>query len=85
MNRLLTLLAVAGICSSAAFAVTAQAGEKLKELPAFSQLDTDADRHISADEAKAHEWLSKNFSKADTDQDGRISQSEYLALVKMKQ
>ena len=82
MKKLLALLAITGMCGSAAFAEPALAGDK-PELPSFTELDKDVDSYISSDESKANDWLASNFSKADTDQDGRLSPSEYLTLVKM--
>ena len=81
MKKLLTLLAITGMVSAAAFAAPAMAGDK-KDLPSFTELDKDGDGYISASEAGAHEWLAANFAKADTDQDGRLSPSEFLKLVK---
>ncbi|TQV66714.1 EF-hand domain-containing protein [Exilibacterium tricleocarpae] len=76
MKKLLALIAFTGMCGSV------MAGDK-GEVPAFTDLDKDADSYISASEAKASDWLASNFSKADTDGDGRLSPSEYLTLIKM--
>jgi len=45
--------------------------------PAFSQLDSNGDRAISADEAVGYALLANDFLMADANRDGRISQREY--------
>lgn len=45
--------------------------------PAFGQLDANADRAISADEANGYALLANDFIKADANRDGRVSQREY--------
>lgn len=45
--------------------------------PAFSALDTNGDRNISADEARAYPLLATDFLYADSNRDGRVSEREY--------
>jgi hypothetical protein len=45
--------------------------------PAFSTLDTKNKGHLTADDVKGNQWLSKNFSKCDTDHDGTLDRAEY--------
>lgn len=46
----------------------------------FSSLDVNGDGMISQDEAGAHPNLSSQFTTADADQDGSISESEFSAF-----
>ena len=46
-------------------------------LPAFEEVDTNADALISAEEAAAIEGL--DFATADVNQDGSLDQEEYAA------
>ena len=46
-------------------------------LPAFEEVDTNADALISMEEAAAIEGL--DFATADVNQDGSLDQEEYLA------
>lgn len=45
--------------------------------PGFSQLDSNSDRAISADEAVGYALLANDFLMADANRDGLISQREY--------
>lgn len=47
------------------------------ELPAFEDVDTNADGQISMEEAAAIEGL--DFATADANQDGALDQEEYAA------
>jgi hypothetical protein len=47
--------------------------------PAFSTLDTKNKGHLTPDDVKGNQWLSKNFSKCDTDHDGTLDRAEYNA------
>jgi hypothetical protein len=47
--------------------------------PDFSTLDTKNKGSVTAADVKNNAWLSKNFSKCDTDHDGTLSRAEYEA------
>ena len=47
--------------------------------PVFSDVDTNADGMISPAEAKVVEGL--DFTAADTDENGSLSEAEYLAAI----
>jgi hypothetical protein len=47
--------------------------------PDFSTLDTKNGGKLSMADVKGNEWLSKNFSKCDTDHDGTMDRAEYNA------
>lgn len=61
------------ILSALGFSVAALA----QELPAFEEVDANADGQISMEEAAAIEGL--DFATADTNQDGSLDQEEYAA------
>lgn len=47
--------------------------------PSFSSLDTQKKGSLTADDVKGNKWLSKNFSRCDTDHDGTLNRQEYSA------
>jgi hypothetical protein len=47
--------------------------------PSFNSLDTKKKGSLTADDVKGHKWLSKNFSRCDTDHDGTLNRREYSA------
>jgi len=47
----------------------------------FSSLDTDHSGSLSADELKGYPSLSKNFTSADANNDGKLSPAEYSSLI----
>jgi hypothetical protein len=47
--------------------------------PEFSTLDTKNRGTLTAADVRNNQWLSKNFSKCDTDHDGTLDRSEYNA------
>jgi len=47
----------------------------------FAKLDKNKDGYISKSEAKGDPELSKNFSKWDLNNDGKINRAEYLAAM----
>jgi hypothetical protein len=47
--------------------------------PDFSTLDTKKSGKLTAADVKSNQWLSKNFSKCDTDHDGSVDKTEYEA------
>jgi hypothetical protein len=46
----------------------------------FDQIDTDGDGYISKEEAKVSRDITKNWKKADKDQDGHVDISEFSAF-----
>ena len=50
--------------------------------PTFKTMDTNKSGHLTAADLKSHQWLSKNFSRCDTDHDGQLSQKEYASCTK---
>lgn len=59
--------------------VSAFAGAALAAAPAFSEVDTDGNGAISAEEAAAVEGL--DVAAADTNGDGSLDQAEYEAAA----
>lgn len=49
--------------------------------PGFSALDTDGDRRISPDEARAAPQLTRHFAAADRNNDGVIDRAEFSAFA----
>jgi hypothetical protein len=47
--------------------------------PSFSSLDTQKKGSLTSDDVKGNKWLSKNFSRCDTDHDGTLDRKEYSA------
>jgi hypothetical protein len=47
--------------------------------PDFSTLDTKNKGSLKPADVKSNAWLSKNFSRCDTDHDGSLSRAEYEA------
>jgi hypothetical protein len=47
--------------------------------PEFGSLDTQNKGKLTAADVRSNAWLSKNFSRCDTDHDGTLSRSEYNA------
>jgi hypothetical protein len=47
--------------------------------PSFNSLDAKRKGSLTADDVKGHKWLSKNFSRCDTDHDGTLNRKEYSA------
>jgi EF hand len=84
MTRTIVLLA------ATLLSVTAVAGDDkakkdttMKSTAAtFESLDKNADSQISKTEAAGDKWLSDSFAAADTNGDGYLSKSEYMAREK---
>jgi len=74
--RIIALLALVILASG--FSAVVGAGE---ELPAFQQLDSNQDGYLSKDEAQGCQTLADCFSRADTNQDNQIDQTEYELVV----
>jgi hypothetical protein len=47
--------------------------------PDFSTLDSKKSGKLSMADVKSNQWLSKNFSKCDSDHDGTLDKAEYNA------
>jgi len=61
------------------------AGAKSKDNdPGFNALDTNHDGIVSKSEAKANPYLYKKFATADSDHNGELSRTEYLAVMTKK-
>jgi hypothetical protein len=54
-------------------------GNNLYGGPGFDKLDTKKSGTISMSDAKSNPWLSKNFTKCDSNSDGKVSREEYIA------
>lgn len=54
------------------------------QYPDFSQLDTKHQGYLTKKEVKKVPGLKEAFKKADTDHNGKLSQSEYAAWVQSK-
>ena len=77
--KLRDVLIGAAVVALFPFAVFA-AGNQLSAQEKFKNLDTNHDGYISKEEAAANKWLSKDWSKADTNKDGKLEESEFSAL-----
>jgi hypothetical protein len=58
------------------------ASEQSVERPDFAKIDVNGDSSISVDEAKSNAWLEKNFVAIDANQDGLITNVEFLVGMK---
>jgi hypothetical protein len=47
--------------------------------PDFNTLDTKKKGYLTAADVRSNTWLSKNFSRCDTDHDGTLNRTEYEA------
>jgi hypothetical protein len=45
--------------------------------PDFNILDTKHNGYLTAHDVKSNKWLTKNFTRCDSDHDGHLSQQEY--------
>jgi hypothetical protein len=54
-------------------------GNNLYGGAAFDKLDPKKTGTISMSDAKSNPWLSKNFTKCDTNSDSKVSRDEYVA------
>ena len=61
----------------AAMAFAANADDTMKT--GFKDLDTDADGKLSGAEVRSQTMLSRDFSSADSDGDGYVSETEYAS------
>jgi hypothetical protein len=45
--------------------------------PDFNTMDTKNNGYLTARDVKSNKWLTKNFTRCDSDHDGHLSQQEY--------
>jgi hypothetical protein len=50
--------------------------------PAWKTMDTHKSGYLTAKDVKSHKWLSKNFTKCNSNQDGRLTETEYASCIK---
>ncbi|MES2398606.1 MAG: EF-hand domain-containing protein [Pseudomonadota bacterium] len=82
-----TAIALAGLCTSSAFAQTpppapsATRGEGLGKppRPKLRELDVNKDKMLSKEEVKSRPMLAKNFDAIDTNKDGQLTRAEMKA------
>jgi Ca2+-binding EF-hand superfamily protein len=78
-KQLTHLAVVASLCFAAAGSFAQAEQGKRSEM---RKLDTNGDKLISRDEAKANPMLSKNFDAIDANKDGQLSRDEIKAFHK---
>ncbi|NLG77939.1 MAG: EF-hand domain-containing protein [Xanthomonadaceae bacterium] len=81
MKQLIGALAALSLCTSATAGDKPQVAKVKVDAETFASLDRNADNQISRTEAGVDRELSDNFAYIDTDGDGFISRSEYLAQI----
>ena len=77
--KLRDALIVAAVVALFPFAVFA-AGNQTSSQEKFKNLDTNHDGYISKEEAMKSKWLSQDWSKVDTNKDGKLEESEFSAF-----
>jgi hypothetical protein len=50
--------------------------------PAWNTLDTKKKGYLTANDVKSHKWLSKNFSRCNSNHDGHLTQTQYDSCTK---
>jgi Ca2+-binding EF-hand superfamily protein len=72
--------------ASVAFAqsTAAAAGSEQEMAAMFKQADTNGDKALSMDEAKAMPTVAERFKQIDTNGDGAVSEAEFMAAMKAK-
>jgi hypothetical protein len=84
MNKLITVIALAGI-SSAALAQAPAPAETAPTAPpeqaSFQKLDTNRDGALSKIEASSNSMLQSKFDTADKNADGKLDAAEYRAAL----
>ena len=72
--------------AGAAFAqsTAAAAGSEQDRAAMFKQADTNGDKALSMDEAKAMPAVAEQFKAIDANSDGAISEAEFMAAMKAK-
>lgn len=78
-NILLTTISIFTLSMGASFAAVAETSAGTSG-PSFKQLDKNTDGYISSEEAKGRESLVAEFSRADRNQDGKVSETEFSAF-----
>jgi hypothetical protein len=75
------LIITCALCIAAASSFAqAPADKSQRSSHGMKNLDTNRDKLISREEAKAHSPLAQNFDKIDADKDGQISRNEMKAF-----
>jgi hypothetical protein len=50
--------------------------------PAWKTMDTQQSGYLTAKDVKSHKWLSKNFSRCNSNHDGHLTKTEYASCTK---
>jgi hypothetical protein len=50
--------------------------------PAWKTMDTQNSGYLTSKDVKSHKWLSKNFSRCDSNHDGQLTKMEYAGCTK---
>jgi len=50
--------------------------------PVWKTLDTQNSGYLTAKDVKSHKWLSRNFSRCNTNHDGHLTETEYASCTK---
>ncbi len=79
MKQIIGALAALSLCTAAMAGDKPQVAKAKVDAAAFASLDRNADNQISRTEAGVDRKLSDGFAYVDTDGDGFISRSEFLA------
>lgn len=75
------IVAVVALVPFAVFAAGNQGqGNQLSAQEKFKNLDTNHDGYVSKEEAMSSKRLSQDWSKADTNKDGKLEESEFSAF-----
>lgn len=59
--------------------VTAHAGDGMLK---FEDVDANADKVITVEEASSSSWLSEQFKEADINKDGELDKAEFETILK---
>jgi len=62
------------------FSMNVNAAEEKKEAPSFKKADADGDKSVSKEEYAAT-GVKRDFAELDENEDGKLSKSEYSALL----
>lgn len=79
--KFITIIFMAGMMS---FSMNTFAAEEEKEVPEFKKADIDGDKFVNEEEfakVKAAANVEKDLAELDEDKDGKLSKSEYSALL----
>jgi hypothetical protein len=50
--------------------------------PAWNTMDTQRSGFLTAKDVKSHKWLTKNFSRCNSNHDGHLTETEYAGCTK---